>query len=78
MSGSVAITPETVAEHGLSEDEYTRVLAILAREPNLVLLKQPSADLDLYDRRDNQPGGILDRRSKVLGQGRAREILQTA
>ena len=38
MSGSVAITPETVAEHGLTEDEYARVMAILGREPNLVEL----------------------------------------
>ncbi len=32
------ITPEIVAEHGLSEDEYARVLAALGREPNLVEL----------------------------------------
>ncbi len=30
-----AITPEIVAEHGLSEDEYQRVLDILGREPNI-------------------------------------------
>jgi phosphoribosylformylglycinamidine synthase len=32
------ITPEMVAEHGLSEDEYARVLKSLGREPNLVEL----------------------------------------
>ncbi len=33
-----AITPETVAEHGLSEEEYARILESLGREPNLVEL----------------------------------------
>ncbi|MEM8696511.1 MAG: phosphoribosylformylglycinamidine synthase subunit PurL [Pseudomonadota bacterium] len=33
-----AITPETVAEHGLNEEEYARILAALDREPNLVEL----------------------------------------
>ena len=32
------ITPEVVAAHGLSEDEYARVLHALGREPNLVEL----------------------------------------
>ncbi|GGD50402.1 phosphoribosylformylglycinamidine synthase subunit PurL [Erythrobacter arachoides] len=32
------ITPEVVAQHGLSEDEYARVLHALGREPNLVEL----------------------------------------
>ncbi len=32
------ITKETVAEHGLSESEYERVLEILGREPNLTEL----------------------------------------
>src|SRR5687767_2845764 len=32
------ITPDTVAEHGLSEDEYQRILKALGREPNLVEL----------------------------------------
>ena len=32
------ITPEIVAEHGLSPDEYDRVLRALGREPNLVEL----------------------------------------
>jgi phosphoribosylformylglycinamidine synthase len=32
------ITPQIVAEHGLSEEEYERVLAALGREPNLVEL----------------------------------------
>jgi phosphoribosylformylglycinamidine synthase II len=33
-----AITPEIVAEHGLSEAEYGRILHALGREPNLVEL----------------------------------------
>ena len=33
-----AITAETVAAHGLTEDEYARVLHALGREPNLVEL----------------------------------------
>ena len=33
-----AITPQTVADHGLSEDEYKRILNALGREPNLVEL----------------------------------------
>ena len=33
-----AITPEIVAEHGLSEAEYARILKALGREPNLVEL----------------------------------------
>jgi phosphoribosylformylglycinamidine synthase len=33
-----AITPEIVAEHGLSPEEYERVLAIMGREPNLTEL----------------------------------------
>ena len=32
------ISPEVVAAHGLSEDEYARVLSALGREPNLVEL----------------------------------------
>jgi len=39
MTDSVtAITPEIVAEHGLSLEEYERVLRALAREPNLTEL----------------------------------------
>ena len=37
MTGS-AITPEVVAEHGLSPDEYERVLHALGREPNITEL----------------------------------------
>jgi phosphoribosylformylglycinamidine synthase II len=33
-----AITPQIVAEHGLSDDEYARLLKALGREPNLVEL----------------------------------------
>ena len=33
-----AITPEVVAAHGLSKDEYARVLHALGREPNMVEL----------------------------------------
>ncbi|RZV53472.1 MAG: phosphoribosylformylglycinamidine synthase II, partial [Sphingomonadaceae bacterium] len=32
------ITPEVVAEHGLSPEEYERILAAMGREPNLVEL----------------------------------------
>jgi len=32
------ITPQIVAEHGLSDDEYARILKALGREPNLVEL----------------------------------------
>ncbi|WP_423142286.1 phosphoribosylformylglycinamidine synthase subunit PurL [Parablastomonas sp. CN1-191] len=35
---SSAITPDVVAAHGLSDDEYDRVLHALGREPNLVEL----------------------------------------
>ena len=37
------ITPEIVAEHGLTEDEYARLLEILGREPNMVELGIASA-----------------------------------
>src|ERR1700684_1287920 len=33
-----AITPETVAEHGFSPEEYERVLHALGREPNITEL----------------------------------------
>src|SRR3982751_115001 len=33
-----AITPDMVREHGLSDDEYARVLKLLGREPSLVEL----------------------------------------
>jgi phosphoribosylformylglycinamidine (FGAM) synthase-like enzyme len=32
------ITPEVVAEHGLSPEEYERVLHAMGREPNLTEL----------------------------------------
>src|SRR5258705_5971 len=32
------ITPELIAEHNLSDDEYARIVKILGREPNLVEL----------------------------------------
>ncbi|GBD44096.1 Phosphoribosylformylglycinamidine synthase subunit PurL [bacterium HR40] len=38
MNGEVRITPELVAEHGLTAEEYARILEILGREPNLVEL----------------------------------------
>ena len=38
MTASPQITPEIVAEHGLSDDEYQRLLHALGREPNLVEL----------------------------------------
>ncbi len=34
----VEITPEVVAQHGLSETEYARIVEILGREPNLLEL----------------------------------------
>ncbi|HEY2029401.1 MAG TPA: AIR synthase related protein, partial [Myxococcales bacterium] len=34
----MAMTPETVSAHGLSPEEYERILKALAREPNLVEL----------------------------------------
>jgi phosphoribosylformylglycinamidine synthase II len=34
----MTITPEVVAEHGLTTDEYQRVLKVMGREPNLVEL----------------------------------------
>lgn len=37
-ANQVTITPQVVADHGLTPDEYERVLAILGREPNLVEL----------------------------------------
>ena len=33
-----AITPQVVADHGLNDEEYQRILAALGREPNLVEL----------------------------------------
>ncbi|MEE8534175.1 MAG: phosphoribosylformylglycinamidine synthase II, partial [Alphaproteobacteria bacterium] len=33
-----AVTPNVVAAHGLTSDEYTRILDILGREPNLTEL----------------------------------------
>src|SRR3546814_15073131 len=35
---NAAITPELVAEHGLSEDEYQVLLGIMGREPTLTEL----------------------------------------
>ena len=34
----IDITPQIVAEHGLTEDEYQRVLKVMGREPNMVEL----------------------------------------
>ncbi len=33
-----AITPQTVREHGLTDDEYNRIMRLLGRKPNLVEL----------------------------------------
>ena len=33
-----AITPSVVADHGLSGEEYARIVAAIGREPNLVEL----------------------------------------
>ena len=38
MISNAAITPEIVAEHGLTTEEYDRVLRIMGREPNIVEL----------------------------------------
>ncbi|MEO8175074.1 MAG: phosphoribosylformylglycinamidine synthase subunit PurL [Sphingomicrobium sp.] len=38
LTMTAAISPQTVAEHGFSEDEYARLLKALGREPNLVEL----------------------------------------
>jgi len=35
---AAAVTPELVAEHGLSGEEYEQVLAILGREPSITEL----------------------------------------
>ncbi|MEJ2016657.1 MAG: phosphoribosylformylglycinamidine synthase II, partial [Limibacillus sp.] len=37
-AADVKVTPEIVAEHGLCEEEYGRVLVIMGREPNLLEL----------------------------------------
>ena len=37
-TAATQITPEIVAEHGLSPEEYDRVLNALGREPNLTEL----------------------------------------
>ena len=36
--GEPDVTPQLVAEHGLSEDEYDRILGILGREPTFTEL----------------------------------------
>jgi phosphoribosylformylglycinamidine synthase len=38
MSGGESITPDVISAHGLSEDEYARVLKVLGREPNITEL----------------------------------------
>jgi phosphoribosylformylglycinamidine synthase len=38
MSASPAITPELIAKHGLTPEEYTRIQAILGRDPNFTEL----------------------------------------
>ncbi len=38
MSAEPAVTPNVVAEHGLTEDEYARILEIVGREPNITEL----------------------------------------
>ncbi|MEM8743958.1 MAG: AIR synthase related protein, partial [Pseudomonadota bacterium] len=35
---AVALTPELIAEHGLTAEEYDRVIGILGREPSLTEL----------------------------------------
>ncbi|MEO6256632.1 MAG: AIR synthase related protein, partial [Sphingomicrobium sp.] len=38
LTMTAAISPQTVAEHGFSDDEYARLLKALGRDPNLVEL----------------------------------------
>ncbi len=38
MTTKTAITPEVIKTHGLSDDEYKKILEVLGREPNLVEL----------------------------------------
>ena len=38
MAGKEKITPEIVAEHGLSTEEYDIILDSLGREPNITEL----------------------------------------
>ncbi len=38
MSDAAEITPEIVEQHGLSKDEYAKVLEVLGREPNITEL----------------------------------------
>lgn len=38
LSNNVKITPELVAEHGLKQDEYQRILDLIGREPTLTEL----------------------------------------
>ncbi len=38
MSAAVAVTPELVREHGLTEEEYRQICSALGREPNYVEL----------------------------------------
>jgi len=38
LSPDIEITPDVVAEHGLTEDEYALVLKIMGREPNITEL----------------------------------------
>src|SRR5437764_12527990 len=38
VADAPAITPQIVADHGLSDEEYGRILKALGREPNLVEL----------------------------------------
>jgi phosphoribosylformylglycinamidine synthase len=43
MTTSVVISPDLVESHGLTTDEYDRIMAMLGREPNLVELGMFSA-----------------------------------
>ena len=38
IPNEIQITPELIAEHGLTEDEYQRILEIIGREPNITEL----------------------------------------
>ena len=38
MKTDIAITPDTIAKHGITTEEYERIKKILGREPNITEL----------------------------------------
>ena len=59
-----AITPEIVAEHGLSPEEYERVLAAIGREPNLVEESRAKAAVHLAR---HTPEAVVDAYLDAIG-----------